>query len=52
VTPIKTLVRLALDAPPLALFRLQLDTASVSVVDYYADGNCAVRLFNDTSHLA
>jgi broad specificity phosphatase PhoE/ribonuclease HI len=52
VSPIKTLVRLALDAPPTAMFRLYLDTASISIVDYQADGNCSVRLFNDTSHLA
>ena len=31
--------------------RIQLDTASISQIDYYADGNCAVRLVNDTSHL-
>jgi ribonuclease H / adenosylcobalamin/alpha-ribazole phosphatase len=51
VTPIKTLLRLALDAPPVSLFRIHLDTASVSTIDYYADGNCSVRLVNDTSHL-
>jgi probable phosphoglycerate mutase len=51
VTPIKTLIRFALDAPPSAMFRLQLDTASVSKVDYFADGNSWVRLVNDTSHL-
>jgi ribonuclease H / adenosylcobalamin/alpha-ribazole phosphatase len=51
VTPIKTLIRLALDAPPVSLFRIHLDTASVSSIDYYADGNCSVRLVNDTSHL-
>jgi ribonuclease H / adenosylcobalamin/alpha-ribazole phosphatase len=50
VTPIKTLIRLALDAPPVSLFRIHLDTASVSSVEYYADGNCSVRLVNDTSH--
>jgi probable phosphoglycerate mutase len=52
VTPIKTLVRFALDAPPVAMFRLMLDTASVSIVDYFDDGNSAVRLVNDTSHLS
>jgi len=52
VTPIKWLVCAALDAPPVALFRLHLDTGSVSVVDYYADGNRSVTLVNDTSHLA
>jgi probable phosphoglycerate mutase len=51
VTPIKSLLRLALDAPPIALFRIHLDTASVSQVDYYADGNSSVRLVNDTGHL-
>ncbi len=51
VTPIKTLIRLALDAPPVSLFRIHLDTASVSIIDYYADGNSSVRLVNDTSHL-
>jgi len=51
VTPIKTLLRLALDAPPIAMFRIHLDTASVSIVDYFDDGNCSVKLVNDTSHL-
>ena len=51
VTPIKLVVCSALDAPPVAMFRLYLDTASVSIVDYYADGNASVRLVNDTSHL-
>ncbi|MEU3148334.1 bifunctional RNase H/acid phosphatase, partial [Streptomyces sp. NPDC006999] len=51
VTPIKTLVRLALGAPPEALFRMELSAASLTAVAYYADGNASVRLFNDTSHL-
>lgn len=51
VTPIKTFVRLAVEAPPVALFRIFLDTASVSIVDYAADGTASVRLVNDTSHL-
>ncbi|MFD8519434.1 bifunctional RNase H/acid phosphatase [Streptomyces capillispiralis] len=51
VTPIKTLVRLALGAPSEALFRMELSAASLSAVAYYADGNASVRLFNDTSHL-
>jgi probable phosphoglycerate mutase len=51
VTPIKTLVRLALGAPPESLFRMELSAASISVVAYYADGNPSVRLLNDTSHL-
>jgi probable phosphoglycerate mutase len=51
VTPIKTLLRFGLDAPPSALFRLHLDVAGVSEVDWYADGPASVRLVNDTSHL-
>ncbi len=52
VTPIKVVLQLALDAPPTALFRLHLDTASISRVDLYADGNASVRLVNDTCHLS
>jgi ribonuclease H / adenosylcobalamin/alpha-ribazole phosphatase len=33
------------------MFRIHLDTASVSIIDHFADGNCSVRLVNDTSHL-
>jgi broad specificity phosphatase PhoE len=51
VTPIKTLVRLALGAPPESLFRMELSAASLSVVAYYGDGNASVRSLNDTSHL-
>ncbi|MGW6589440.1 bifunctional RNase H/acid phosphatase [Streptomyces globisporus] len=51
VTPIKTFVRLALGAPPEALFRMELSPASISTVAYYGDGNASVRLLNDTSHL-
>ncbi|MFF4320220.1 bifunctional RNase H/acid phosphatase [Streptomyces sp. NPDC001568] len=51
VTPIKTLVRLALGAPPESLFRMELSAASLSAVAYYADGNASVRLLNDTGHL-
>jgi probable phosphoglycerate mutase len=51
VTPIKTLVRLALGAPPESLFRMELSAASLSAVAYYADGNASVRLLNDTSAL-
>ncbi|MFF4208108.1 bifunctional RNase H/acid phosphatase [Streptomyces sp. NPDC001796] len=51
VTPLKTLVCLALGAPPEALFRMELSAASLSAVAYYADGNASLRLLNDTSHL-
>jgi broad specificity phosphatase PhoE/ribonuclease HI len=51
VTPIKTLLRLALLAPPEALYRIALDVASLSVVDWYDDGPAVVRKINDTPHL-
>ncbi|WP_410607892.1 bifunctional RNase H/acid phosphatase [Amycolatopsis sp. lyj-109] len=52
VTPIKTLLRMGLDAGPQLLFRLHLDLAALSIVEFYPDGNASVRLVNDTSHLA
>jgi probable phosphoglycerate mutase len=51
VTPIKTLLRLALDAPPSALHRMQLDLACLSEVQWFADGPSVVRSLNDTAHL-
>ncbi len=51
VTPIKSLLRMGLDAGPSLLFRLHLDLASLSIVEWYPDGNATVRLANDTSHL-
>jgi len=51
VTPIKSLLRMGLDAGPSLLYRLHLDLASLSTVEFYPDGNASVRLVNDTSHL-
>jgi ribonuclease H / adenosylcobalamin/alpha-ribazole phosphatase len=51
VTPIKTLVCRALLAPPAALFRLNLDVASLCEVAWFADGPAVVRSLNDTAHL-
>ncbi|NKQ57367.1 bifunctional RNase H/acid phosphatase [Amycolatopsis sp. K13G38] len=51
VTPIKSILRLALDAGPSLLFRLHLDLASLSLAEFYPDGNASVRLANDTCHL-
>jgi broad specificity phosphatase PhoE/ribonuclease HI len=50
VTPIKVLLRLALDAPQ-AIYRLHHDLASISQAEWYPDGNAVVRRFNDTAHL-
>jgi probable phosphoglycerate mutase len=52
VTPIKTLLRIGLAAGPNILFRLHLDLASLSIVEFYPDGNASVRLVNDTAHLS
>ncbi|GAA3870732.1 bifunctional RNase H/acid phosphatase [Saccharothrix violaceirubra] len=51
VSPIKQLLRLGLDVGPTLLYRLHLDLASVSVVEFYPDGFASVRSVNDTSHL-
>jgi probable phosphoglycerate mutase len=51
VTPIKLMLRAAIDAPIDAVYRLHLDPASLSVVDWYAERPGVVRLMNDTSHL-
>jgi ribonuclease H / adenosylcobalamin/alpha-ribazole phosphatase len=52
VTPIKTLVAVALLAPPPALYRMHLDVAALSRIDWYADGPAVLRSFNDTGQLA
>ena len=51
VTPIKTLLMDALDAPSTALYRIHLDPASLSSTEWWPDGPAVVRLVNDTGHL-
>ncbi|OMC39830.1 bifunctional RNase H/acid phosphatase [Mycobacterium sp. GA-1841] len=51
VTPIKTILRLALDAGEGILYRLHLDLASLSIAEFYADGGSSVRLVNQTGYL-
>jgi broad specificity phosphatase PhoE/ribonuclease HI len=51
VTPIKTLLRMALGAGPSILHRLHLDLASLSIAEFYPDHGASVRLVNDTSYL-
>lgn len=51
VTPIKTLLRMALDAGPSVLYRMHLDLASLSVAEFYPDGAASVRLVNQTAYL-
>ncbi|MBX6748879.1 MAG: bifunctional RNase H/acid phosphatase [Micromonosporaceae bacterium] len=52
VTPIKLVLRDALQATDALLHRLYLDAGGISVVDYWPDGGVAVRTVNDTAHLA
>lgn len=51
VTPIKTVLRLALDAGSGILYRLHLDLASLSIAEFYPDGGSSVRLVNQTAYL-
>lgn len=51
VGPIKSLICSVLGAPPAAVFRMHMDTAALSAVDWYPDGPAVLRLYNDTAHL-
>lgn len=51
VTPIKTMLRLALDGNAGILYRMHLDLASLSIAEFYPDGLASVRLVNQTSYL-
>ncbi|RRO19204.1 bifunctional RNase H/acid phosphatase [Saccharopolyspora rhizosphaerae] len=52
VTPIKSLLRIGLGVGPEVFYRMHLDLASLSIVEFYPDGNASVRLVNDISHWA
>jgi broad specificity phosphatase PhoE/ribonuclease HI len=47
VTPIKTLVRVSLGAPTAALFRMELSPASLTEIQWYANGAASLRSFNE-----
>jgi broad specificity phosphatase PhoE/ribonuclease HI len=51
VTPIKTMLRMALGAGPTILYRLHLDLAALSIAEFYPDGAASVRLVNQTAYL-
>ncbi len=51
VTPIKLIVREALAAPLSALYRMELSPASLTEVEWYAEGAASLRHFNDDAHL-
>jgi probable phosphoglycerate mutase len=46
VTPIKLLVRAALDAPLRAIYRMELTPGSITEIGWYADGHPSMRRFN------
>ena len=51
VGPIKTLLAAALDVPLSASFRIFLDPATISVVDWQPPGHSLVRLVNSHAHM-
>lgn len=52
VGPIKALICAALGLPPAGAFRMWLDPASYSVVDWRSGGRGVLRAFNATAHLS
>jgi ribonuclease H / adenosylcobalamin/alpha-ribazole phosphatase len=52
VSPIKLILRDALDGGPAFLHRCYLEPAGVSTVDFWSDGGIAVRSVNEAAHLA
>jgi probable phosphoglycerate mutase len=52
VGPVKALVASVLRAPPAAVFRMHLDLAALSSIDWYPDGLAVLRSYNDTGHLS
>jgi broad specificity phosphatase PhoE/ribonuclease HI len=46
VTPIKLMIRSALQAPMTSLFRMELKPASITEIHWYADGLASLKSFN------
>ena len=44
-------MREALAAPLSALYRMELSPASLTEIDWYAEGAASLRQFNDDAHL-
>ncbi len=51
VGPIKVLLAAALEAPVAASFRIFLDPATISVVDWQTGGHALIRLVNSHAHM-
>ena len=52
VTPVKSLLLHAIDAPLEALFRMEVRPCSLTTIAWFPDGNTSLRGFSDTAHLA
>ncbi|MBX6372537.1 MAG: bifunctional RNase H/acid phosphatase [Acidothermus sp.] len=50
--PIAMFVANALAAPVASIYRLHVEPASITEIDYYEDGVTVLRCFDDTAHLA
>jgi probable phosphoglycerate mutase len=50
--PIAMFTATLLDAPLAALYRLQVDNAGITEIDYYEEAPAVLRTFNDISHLS
>ncbi|HET6296553.1 MAG TPA: histidine phosphatase family protein, partial [Kribbella sp.] len=46
VTPIKLMVRGVLQAPMSSMFRMELSSASITEIHWYADGLASLKSFN------
>ncbi len=46
VTPIKMLVRRALDAPMQVIYKIELSPASITTLQWFPDGASSMRNFN------
>ena len=51
VTPLKTLLRVALDAPAHAYYRIEIKPATLSTITWFGDGNVSVSGVNQVPHL-
>ena len=51
VTPIKTLVGLAIDAPLTSLFKMHMPPCSLTTLSWWADGNSSMSSFGESHHL-
>jgi probable phosphoglycerate mutase len=52
VSPIKLMLREALDGGPAFLHRCYLDPGGISTLDYWSDGGVSVRGVNEVAHIA